>query len=92
MCNKSSETRREALTRRKAEVSLTLGDVLQSKQAHPGVPVHRPFLGFTVRLAAVVHEASLVPFGSSVNDPILEERRKKFRCDEWTNMSIKKRL
>lgn len=63
-----------AETRRKAGVSQTLGDVLQSEQAHSGVPVHCPFLGFTVWLAAVVHEASLVAFGSCVNDPILKER------------------
>lgn len=60
-------------SRREEVACQTLRDVLQSEQAHSGVTVHRPFLGFTVWLAAVVHEASLVPFGSCVNDPILED-------------------
>lgn len=59
------------------DVSQTFWDVLQSKQAHSGVPVYSPFLGFTVWLAAVVHEASLVPFGPSINDPVLEEKKHK---------------
>lgn len=49
----------------------TFRDVLQSKEAHPGVPVHRPLLGLTVRLAAVIHEAGLVPLGPGIDDPVL---------------------
>lgn len=68
-------------------VCQTLGDVLQSEQAHSGVTVHCPFLGFTVWLAAVVHEASLVPFGSCVNDPILQDSGPKMKGSRGENSS-----
>lgn len=49
----------------------TCRDVDQSEQSHPSVSAHRPLLGLTVGLTAVVHEASLVPLWPSVNDPVL---------------------
>lgn len=49
----------------------TFWDVLQGKQPHPGVPIHSPFLSLTVWLAAMIHEASQVPFGPGINDPVL---------------------
>lgn len=52
----------------------TFWDVLQSKQAHPGVSIHRPLLSLAVWLAAVVHESRLVPLGSGINDPVLEHQ------------------
>lgn len=55
----------------------TFGDVLQSKQPHPRVSIHSPLLRLAVRLAAVVHESGLVPFGPSVNDPVLRRRTHK---------------
>ena len=42
------------------------GDVPESKEPHPGLPLHRPLLGNAVGLAAVVHEPSVVPLLSSV--------------------------
>lgn len=59
--------------------SQTFGDVLKSEQSHPGVTVHRPFLGFTVWLTAMVHEASLVPFGAGINDPVLEKGQRRIK-------------
>ena len=41
-------------------------DVPESKEPHPGLPMHSPLLGDTVGLAAVVHEPSIVPLLSSV--------------------------
>ena len=51
---------------------LTGGDVHEGEQPHARVPAHRPLLGLTVGLAAVVHEARLVALGPGVDDPVLE--------------------
>lgn len=58
----------------------TFGDVLQSKQSHSRVSVHSPLLRFAVGLAAVVHEAGLVPFGPSIYDPVLKGTTHKSWC------------
>ena len=55
-------------------VIFTCSDVDESEQPHPGVSAHRPLLRLTVGLTAVVHEASLVPLRTGVDDSILTNR------------------
>lgn len=54
-----------------SECELTRRDVTHGKQAHACVSINCPFLSLTVGLAAVVHEARVVPFGSRIYNPIL---------------------
>lgn len=53
----------------------TCSDVNQSEQSHPGVSAHRPLLGLTVGLTAVVHEARLVSLRPCVDDSVLTQRQ-----------------
>lgn len=50
---------------------LTCRNVTHSKQAHTRVSIHSPLLSLTVGLAAVIHEAGVVPFRACINDPVL---------------------
>lgn len=50
---------------------LTSRNVTHCKQAHACVSINGPFLSLTVGLAAVVHKARVVPFGSRIYNPIL---------------------
>ena len=57
----------------------TCSDVNESEQSHPGVSAHRPLLRLTVRLTAVVHEASLVPLRPGIDDSILTHKLSPIR-------------
>ena len=59
-------------TNKRTERPFTGRDVDQGEQPHARVPAHRPLLGLTVGLAAVVHEARLVALGPGIDDPVLE--------------------
>lgn len=54
---------------------LTCWDVTDGEQADPGVAVHRPLLRLTVGLTAVVHEARVVSFWTSIDDSILKKEK-----------------
>lgn len=54
-------------------LGLTYWDVTDGKQTDTRVAVHRPLLRLTVGLAAVVHEARVVPLRTSINDPVLQK-------------------
>lgn len=57
----------------------TCRDVADGEQADARVPVHRPLLRLAVGLAAVVHEARVVPLGPRVDDPVLHQQSGGFR-------------
>lgn len=65
----------------------TCRDVHQGEEPHPGVPVHRPLLGLAVGLAAVVHEARVVPLGPGVDDAVLRrtDRGRDLNSLKFTN-------
>ena len=62
-------------TNKRTERPFTGRDVDQGEQPHARVPAHRPLLGLTVGLAAVVHEARVVALGPGIDDPVLDTER-----------------
>lgn len=54
---------------------LTCWNVTHSEQTHTRVSIHSPLLSLTVGLAAVVHEAGVVPFRAGIDDPVLRTQR-----------------
>lgn len=71
-----------------AESRATCRNVADGEQAHARVSVHRPLLCLAVGLAAVVHEAGVVPFWAGVNDAVLQEPRSEVsaRADVWLHL------
>lgn len=57
-------------------VFLTSFDIYKCEEPNPSVAIHTPFLSLTVGLAAMVHEPSIVALWPSINDSILELRKK----------------
>lgn len=56
---------------------LTSFDIYKCEEPDPSVTIHTPFLRLTVGLAAVIHEPSIVALWPSINDSVLELKKKK---------------
>jgi len=54
---------------------LTSFDIYNCEEPNPSITVHTPFLGLTVRLAAMVHEPSVIALRTSINYSILELKK-----------------
>lgn len=55
---------------------LTSFDIDNCEEPDPSIAVHTPFLSLTVRLAAMVHEPSVIALWPSINDSILQFQNK----------------